>query len=44
MDITIKPLTKDLTNDYLYFFDNLVFEENLDRLKCYYYVKRRKNK
>lgn len=37
MDFIIKPLTKDLKNDYLYFFDNIIFEENPDRHKCYCY-------
>ncbi len=37
MDIEIKPLTKDLKNDYLFFFDNMTFDENPDRLKCYCY-------
>ncbi len=35
MDIEIKPLSKELKEDYLFFFDNIVFEENLDRHKCY---------
>jgi len=37
MDITVKPLTPDLLNDYLYFFDNIVFSENPDWSKCYCY-------
>lgn len=37
MSIEIKPLTKDLKDDYLLFFDNIFFEENHDRLKCYCY-------
>ncbi|MEM7299253.1 MAG: GNAT family N-acetyltransferase, partial [Bacteroidota bacterium] len=37
MAIEIKPLTPDLKDDYLFFFDNIVFEENLDRFKCYCY-------
>lgn len=37
MDIDIKPLTKALLEDYLFFFDNIVFEENPDRSKCYCY-------
>lgn len=37
MDITVKPLTPDLLNDYLFFFDNMVFTENPDWSKCYCY-------
>ena len=37
MDIEIRPLNKDLKDDYLFFFDNIIFEENLDRYKCYCY-------
>jgi ribosomal protein S18 acetylase RimI-like enzyme len=37
MDIIIKPLTPDLLQDYLYFFDNIVFEENPDWSICYCY-------
>lgn len=37
MNLEIKPLTKDLKNDYLFFFDNIIFEENQDRFKCYCY-------
>ena len=37
MNIEIKPLTKDLRNDYLYFFDHIIFDENPDRAKCYCY-------
>jgi ribosomal protein S18 acetylase RimI-like enzyme len=37
MDIEIRPLTKDLKDDYLLFFDNIVFVENPDRSKCYCY-------
>lgn len=37
MDITVKPLSPDLINDYLYFFDNIVFTENPDWTKCYCY-------
>ena len=33
----IKPLTKDLKDDYLFFFDNILFDENPDRSKCYCY-------
>lgn len=37
MDIDIKPLTKDLKDDYLFFFDNMIFEENPDWSICYCY-------
>ena len=37
MSIEIKPLTKDLKNDYLLFFDTILFDENPDRSKCYCY-------
>ena len=37
MNFEIKPLTKDLKDAYLFFFDNIVFEENPDRAKCYCY-------
>jgi ribosomal protein S18 acetylase RimI-like enzyme len=37
MKFNIKPLTKDLMDDYLFFFDNITFNENQDRLKCYCY-------
>lgn len=37
MNIEIKPLTKELRDDYLFFFDNMIFQENLDRHKCYCY-------
>ncbi|MGB1037810.1 MAG: GNAT family N-acetyltransferase [Bacteroidia bacterium] len=35
MKFNILPLTKDLKEDYLHFFDNIVFEENPDRSSCY---------
>jgi len=35
MDIEIKPLTKDLKDDYLYLFDNMIHKENPDWSKCY---------
>jgi ribosomal protein S18 acetylase RimI-like enzyme len=35
MEITIKPLTPDLLNDYLSFFDNITFKENPDWSSCY---------
>ncbi len=37
MEIAIRPLTKELKDDYLFFFDNIIFKENPDRLKCYCY-------
>jgi ribosomal protein S18 acetylase RimI-like enzyme len=37
MEITIKPLTADLIDDYLFFFDNMVFTENPDWSRCYCY-------
>ena len=37
MDILIKPLSADLLNDYLFFFDNVVHTENPDWSKCYCY-------
>ncbi len=37
MEIKIKPLSKDLRDDYLFFFDNIIFEDNPDRAKCYCY-------
>jgi len=37
MNITIKPLSPDLIDDYLHFFDNQVFTENPDWSKCYCY-------
>jgi len=35
MNIEIKPLTPDLLDNYLFFFDNMVFEEHPDWSKCY---------
>jgi len=35
MNIKIRPLTKDLKDDYLSFFDNIIFKENPDRSICY---------
>jgi len=35
MNITIKPLTPELIEDYLYFFDNMAFTENPDWSACY---------
>jgi ribosomal protein S18 acetylase RimI-like enzyme len=37
MNISIKPLSPDLLNDYLFFFDNIVFTENPDWSRCYCY-------
>jgi len=37
MNIKIRPLTKDIKDDYLFFFDNIFFEENPDRSICYCY-------
>jgi ribosomal protein S18 acetylase RimI-like enzyme len=37
MDIIIKPLSPDLLDDYLFFFDNMTFTENPDWSKCYCY-------
>jgi len=37
MDITIKALSADSIDDFLYFFDNIVFSENPDWSKCYCY-------
>lgn len=35
MEFTIKPLSPELLDDYLYFFDNAVFAENPEWSKCY---------
>lgn len=35
MEITIKTLSPELLDDYLYFFDNIVFTENPDWSDCY---------
>lgn len=37
MNFEIRPLTKDLKEDYVAFFDNMTFQDNPDRLKCYCY-------
>ncbi len=37
MDIEIRPLTKGLKEDYLSFFDHIIFKENPDRSICYCY-------
>jgi len=35
MTFMIRPLTPDLLDDYLFFFDNIVFKENPDWSVCY---------
>ncbi len=35
MDIEIKPLSKNLKEDYLYLFDNMIHKENPEWSKCY---------
>ncbi|MBS2101018.1 GNAT family N-acetyltransferase [Carboxylicivirga linearis] len=35
MNIQIKPLTIETLDDYLWFFDNMVFDENPDWSACY---------
>jgi ribosomal protein S18 acetylase RimI-like enzyme len=37
MNIEIRPLTKAIKEDYLFFFDHIIFSENPDRSKCYCY-------
>ena len=37
MDILIKSLSPELIDDYLYFFDHMVFTENPQWSKCYCY-------
>jgi len=37
MNISIKPLSPDLINDFLSFFDNMVFLENPEWSICYCY-------
>jgi ribosomal protein S18 acetylase RimI-like enzyme len=37
MDIEIRPLTKDLKDDYLFFFDTMVYKENPEWSICYCY-------
>lgn len=37
MEITIKPLSGDVLDDYLFFFDHIEFSENPDWSKCYCY-------
>lgn len=35
MDIEIRNLSKDLQNDYLFLFDNMIHKDNPDWSKCY---------
>ncbi|MFX0140045.1 MAG: GNAT family N-acetyltransferase [Candidatus Hodarchaeota archaeon] len=35
MDIIIKPLSPDLIDDFLYYFDNIAFSDNPDWATCY---------
>lgn len=35
MDIEIRPLTKNLQDDCLFLFDNMIHKENPDWSKCY---------
>ena len=37
MNISIKPLSPDLADDFLFFFDTIVFTENPDWSVCYCY-------
>lgn len=37
MEINIKQLSPELLDDYLYFFDNITFEEHPDWSNCYCY-------
>ncbi len=37
MNISVKALSSDLLEDYLYFFDNIIFSENPGWSKCYCY-------
>jgi len=37
MNITVKALTPDLLDDYLFFFDSMVFTEHPEWSKCYCY-------
>lgn len=37
MELFIKSLSPDLLNDYLYFFDQIIFTENPDWSECYCY-------
>jgi ribosomal protein S18 acetylase RimI-like enzyme len=35
LDIIIKPLTPDLVDDFLFYFDKVAFSDNLDWATCY---------
>lgn len=35
MDIVIKPLTPELVDDFLFYFDNIAFSDNPDWAACY---------
>lgn len=37
MNLIVKPLSPDIIDDYLSFFDNMVFSENPDWSQCYCY-------
>ncbi len=37
MKLIIKPLSPDLIDDYIYFFDHIIFSENPDWSECYCY-------
>lgn len=37
MNIIIKPVSKDLTDDFLHFFDDIAFTDNKDWAGCYCY-------
>jgi len=37
MNISIKPVSAELIDDFLFFFDNIVFSENPDWSACYCY-------
>ena len=46
MDITIKPLTPDILDEFLYYFDNVAFSDNPNWATCYchFYHFKGKNK
>ena len=35
MELDIRPLTSEMLNDYLYFFDNVAFSDNPNSHKCH---------